>query len=809
MGATALHHWTLDTTGGLTDQVGDWNLTAYGSPTTGATGMFGEAYSFDGSDDILNATASGITGNWTFCYWLNPANVSKYSRPLSLRDDSGGSEHQEFGTQIGATDNSDMYPRVWFGDGSSSSVLKDDSANATTSTWYFICETWDGTNQRLWINGTDKTDATPSISPLTNPTRFSVGADTDTSYRGWVNGTIDEPWIFNDALTSQQINNLKNYNDISGTTPPAYGTLNNTYTTPVYETNTTSYQFSIWTNTTNITSASAILYWNSTAFTPTVTNSTSGTNQTWVWDYNNFTLPLVQTNNTAIAANWQYNLTWANGTITQLWQNNTQNIYYAYYWADYYPDTAVLWGEPIHLYANITDLLSIASYNLWALFNNTNYTLTGSSNPYTATTTAPNIAGNSQAFTSNATLNVTYTSPTYGGQRTYQRLSENETITVYKAQITDCSIGTNAITYTGYNETDVNTKLNYSLDSSIWVYANQSLNGYYTVFSSNNTGTDHYTFCIYPAWATVYVNSWQEYGNTDTNRRAYFLDNATVSNSTSAVGLYMLSTADDQLIQVTLKDEYASPYADAYLYFNRYYVAENTYRTVAMCKTDENGQCNTYLAPNDVWYRIQVIKDHDVKYTFSPQTVSCDTTAATCTLSLSTTSTGSYGEWFDYNDQVAYSCNWNNATNVTSCTVTDTSGLMKYARLIVKKEGLFTPTTECDTTASGASVTLICPLTNPNGNYAYTLVAHFYDEQVLTDGAFTAGSPDEYGNAGLFASAIMVIAMGLIGAWSAPVAVILSIAALVLSAAMHLVYIQYAALVAIAVVGGLIAFKMR
>ncbi len=83
-----------------------------------------------------------------------------------------------------------------------------------------------------------------------------------------------------------------------------------------------------------------------------------------------------------------------------------------------------------------------------------------------------------------------------------------------------------------------------------------------------------------------------------------------------------------------LKDNYYAGVADAYVDFMRYSPASNTYYTVAMLKTDANGQGTTYIRPNDVWFKISAKKDLEILSIFSPQTIPCDPAASFCTLEL-------------------------------------------------------------------------------------------------------------------------------------------------------------------------------
>lgn len=76
------------------------------------------------------------------------------------------------------------------------------------ATWYFIATTWDGTTLKLYINGVLVTSATPTVNTLATA-GINVGRR-GTSGGSYYKGKIDEPRIWNVALTGAQILSLYN-----------------------------------------------------------------------------------------------------------------------------------------------------------------------------------------------------------------------------------------------------------------------------------------------------------------------------------------------------------------------------------------------------------------------------------------------------------------------------------------------------------------------------------------------------------------------------------------------------------------------
>ena len=142
---TALHHWTLDTSNGLIDDVGDWDLTAVNAPTTGNAGLFGESYGFtSGSSQYLyNNSVSGISGNWSFCGWSNLTSTG--DRELAILNDASASDLYFNMDLIPVDFGASSKMRGRFSDGAT--WLQVDSSGAldrSGNNWYHNCLLWNG-----------------------------------------------------------------------------------------------------------------------------------------------------------------------------------------------------------------------------------------------------------------------------------------------------------------------------------------------------------------------------------------------------------------------------------------------------------------------------------------------------------------------------------------------------------------------------------------------------------------------------------------------------------------------------------------
>jgi type II secretory pathway pseudopilin PulG len=193
-------HWTF--TGNANDIWGSNNGTVTGATlTTGVDGLTNTAYSFDGTGDYIDLGTNGITGNsaFTLSAWIKPDVVNKYSGAISIGS-SGGGLSAYIGTVATAqagTSNSiggGIYGPNNFGTGIT-----------TINNWSFVVMTYSG-----GVNGTLKiyVDNVEKVSQTVHPNLSSATSKigrigTDTLYD--FDGIIDEVQIFNQALTSEQI----------------------------------------------------------------------------------------------------------------------------------------------------------------------------------------------------------------------------------------------------------------------------------------------------------------------------------------------------------------------------------------------------------------------------------------------------------------------------------------------------------------------------------------------------------------------------------------------------------------------------
>ncbi|MFH1509754.1 MAG: LamG domain-containing protein, partial [Candidatus Nealsonbacteria bacterium] len=166
-------------------------------------GKYGQALSFDGTDDYVNVSSSQWdppSANATWEMWFKPAftidsssMASKIQMVLMSRTNSRPNLY--FFTD-GAL-RWDVYTGV---DNVAISITTSFEANR----WYYVVATWGSSGQYLYIDGLLEDTDPNTAPPVSGYTNLYIGERSDYAYDPF-NGTIDEVRIYNRALSANEI----------------------------------------------------------------------------------------------------------------------------------------------------------------------------------------------------------------------------------------------------------------------------------------------------------------------------------------------------------------------------------------------------------------------------------------------------------------------------------------------------------------------------------------------------------------------------------------------------------------------------
>lgn len=163
-------------------------------------GKYGKALQFNGVDDYVDVPDdASLDLSWeiTLMVWVKTSNGNKQSVI-----GKGGAYLLYVGTISGGKLNTYLY-------GTSPLEWKHGNVTIADGVWHHVAFTYkaDGgeNNYKLYVDGVLDVSFTVTGSIAVNPNRVGIGDRVDVGFRDFYNGLIDEPLIFNRALSPDEI----------------------------------------------------------------------------------------------------------------------------------------------------------------------------------------------------------------------------------------------------------------------------------------------------------------------------------------------------------------------------------------------------------------------------------------------------------------------------------------------------------------------------------------------------------------------------------------------------------------------------
>jgi hypothetical protein len=232
----------------------------------------------------------------------------------------------------------------------------------------------------------------------------------------------------------------------------------------------------------------------------------------------------------------------------------------------------------------------------------------------------------------------------------------------------------------------------------------------------------NWTFCGSNNDSTYQVDASIEYDASGYAQNYYYLSNASLTNVTNAINIYLLNDSLATVTVLKVLDGAQNPKSGITISIQLYDVGTDTYYTVGMAKTSSDGTDIAYLNWYSSWYKFILTKEGDVLKIEEPSKISA--TPKIFTLQDTITFT------FDKFRNFVYSLTFNNVTNNFILTFTKPSGLVDHGCLRVTKKTSYNDTQVCLVCESSASATVYCNI-NSYGNGTY--IAKFYATGSLFD----------------------------------------------------------------------------
>ena len=182
-------------------------------PTRVAAGRHGAGLSFDGTNDqvvVPHAAALALTNGMTLEAWVRPTTSSGW-RTAVIKERPNGLAWALYASEGAGR------PSSWISVGGS-----DRDATSTTAlplnTWTHVAATYNGTNQRLFVNGVQVATRAVTGNLATSTGALKIGGNN--VWSEWFAGQIDEVRIYNRALSAAEITTDMNTPVGPGEGPP-------------------------------------------------------------------------------------------------------------------------------------------------------------------------------------------------------------------------------------------------------------------------------------------------------------------------------------------------------------------------------------------------------------------------------------------------------------------------------------------------------------------------------------------------------------------------------------------------------------
>ena len=365
----------------------------------------------------------------------------------------------------------------------------------------------------------------------------------------------------------------------------------------------------------------------------------------------------------------------------------------------------------------------------------------------------------------------------FNGTNNYELNSSTDTQNVSRIYLVECggAYTTQTLNFTAYRESNL-TRINpfyFAGSFNFWL-------GSGTVKRTNSiedSSASEVTLCLSPTNRTIFSDAHIDYDYDDANitytRRNYYLSNSSLTNVSQSIFLYLLESSDATSFIIKVQDQKLSPIEDAYVYIQRYYPSDGTFKTVQVVKTDSSGESVGFYQTETVDYKHIIVKDGVILLETTQQKVVGKVAPFTLTFTVGDTLEFPWSS-YEKNPNIQSSLSYNKTTEVVTFTYIDVTGSTTSGRLLVVQPSMSNSTQKviCNVNSTQPSATLTCNLSGLSGNF----IAYGYIEEESTDiiNFIISTARDIMGNEGLFIGFMIILVAGFAFIWN-PVAGVIGI----------------------------------
>lgn len=296
---------------------------------------------------------------------------------------------------------------------------------------------------------------------------------------------------------------------------------------------------------------------------------------------------------------------------------------------------------------------------------------------------------------------------------------------------------------------------------------------------------------------------------SDWDFRTYYINFMDVGTGLNTIYMYLLNDTLTEEICLNVYDNSGSALADTYIELLRHYPSNNSYKTVQIAKTDNNGYATLIVVPNTVVYKylIKTSLSASASFTSNPAYL----TDSSCYNIYLTTGSPVGVDWFN-SQGVDYSYYYSESTASMNYLWDDSSNNVANACLKTYRMGVFKSLIEesCVSSAAGQISHTVDNTTEATyTSYMYVTMADDLSYEIFI-GSFShtidLQIASTIGTLGLFLVILVIITIGMVGIWNGGVAVMLTGVAILLAQATGIILLNFVWTIGIIAVGGIIIY---